>query len=48
MNQNIYVIGAARTDFKRNLKKEGRTLQDVIVEVGRDAIANAGLVLCHG
>ena len=44
MNQNIYVIGAARTDFKRNLKKEGRTLQDVIVEVGRDAIANAGLV----
>ena len=44
MNQNIYVIGAARTDFKRNLKKEGRTLQDVIVEVGRDAIANAGLM----
>src|SRR5206468_6688420 len=43
MSQAVYVIGAGRTDFKRNLKKEGKTLRDVIVEAGRAAIADAGL-----
>src|SRR5215813_11690724 len=43
MSQNVYVIGAARTDFKRNLKKEGKTLRDVVVEAGRAAIADAQL-----
>jgi len=43
MSQNVYVIGAGRTDFKRNLRKEGKTLRDVVVEAGRAAIADAGL-----
>ena len=43
MPQPVYVIGAARTDFKRNLAKEGKGLRDVIAEAGRDAIANAGI-----
>src|SRR2546430_1745797 len=38
-----YVVGAARTDFQRNLRKEGRTLGDIIVEAGRAAIADAGI-----
>jgi acetyl-CoA C-acetyltransferase len=44
MNRHVHVIGVARTDFKRNLKKEGRTLRDVIVEAGGNAIADAGIV----
>src|SRR5437764_1334879 len=43
MSQPVYVIGAGRTDFKRNLKKEGKSLRDVIVEAGSAAIADAGL-----
>src|SRR2546423_9074658 len=43
MSQTVYVIGAGRTDFKRNLKKEGKTLRDIIVEAGRAAITDAGL-----
>src|SRR5438128_1556332 len=43
MSQNVYVIGAGRTDFKRNLKKEGKTLRDIIVEAGGAAITDAGL-----
>jgi len=43
MNRHVHVIGAARTDFKRNLRKEGLSLRDVIVEAGRAAIADAGL-----
>jgi acetyl-CoA acetyltransferase len=37
----VYILGASRTDFKRNLKKEGKTIRDVIVEAGRKAIADA-------
>src|SRR4029077_1710307 len=33
--------GAGRTDFKRNLKKEGKTIRDLITEAGRKAIADA-------
>src|SRR4051812_19058435 len=43
MAEGVYLIGAARTDFKRNLRKEGKSLRDVIVEAGRAAIADAGL-----
>jgi len=43
MNRRVYVIGAGRTDFKRNLRKEGLALRDVIEEAGRAAITDAGL-----
>jgi acetyl-CoA C-acetyltransferase len=43
MAEPVHVIGAGRTDFKRNLKKEGKALRDVIVEAGRLAIADAGI-----
>ena len=43
MQQSVYVIGAGRTDFKRNFQKEGKTLREMIVEAGRGAIADAGI-----
>src|SRR5207237_382015 len=43
MPQNVHVIGAARTDFKRNFRKEGKGLREMIVEAGRAAIADAGI-----
>ena len=39
----VYLLGGSRTDFKRNLKKENKTLRDVIVEVVRDAFATTGV-----
>lgn len=41
--RDVYVVGVARTDFKRNLRKEGKALADVIVEAGRGALADAGV-----
>ncbi|HYR57746.1 MAG TPA: beta-ketoacyl synthase N-terminal-like domain-containing protein [Chthoniobacteraceae bacterium] len=41
MPQAVYVLGTARTDFRRNLRKEGRALGDIIVESGRAAIDDA-------
>lgn len=43
MREPVYVIGVGRTDFKRNAKKEGITLRDLIVEAGRGAIETAGI-----
>ena len=43
MNQQVHVIGAARSDFKRNLRKEGKSIRDLIVEAGADAIRDAGI-----
>src|SRR3954465_8645705 len=43
MPQNVHVIGAGRTDFKRNFRKEGKGLREMIVEAGRAAIENAGV-----
>lgn len=43
MPEQVYAIGVGRTDFKRNLKKEGKALRDVIVEAGRAAIDDAGV-----
>src|SRR4051812_21096539 len=41
MAEPVYVIGAGRTDFKRNFKKEGKTLRHIIVEAGASALADA-------
>jgi acetyl-CoA acetyltransferase len=41
MAEPVYVIGVGRTDFKRNFKKEGKTLRHIILEAGSAAIANA-------
>jgi acetyl-CoA C-acetyltransferase len=43
MPNPVHIIGAARTDFKRNFRKEGKTLRDMIVEAGRAALADAGV-----
>src|SRR6266446_10495105 len=43
MAESVYVIGAGRTDFKRNFKKEGKTIRHIILEAGRAAIADAGI-----
>src|SRR5438067_2606866 len=41
MNDTVYILGGGRTDFKRNLKKEGKTIRDLITEAGRKAIEDA-------
>ena len=41
-NPSTFSAAEKRTDFQRNLRKEGRTLVDLIVEVGRLAIADKG------
>ena len=43
MSETVYVLGAARTDFRRNLRREGKTIRDLIVEAGAAAIADAGI-----
>src|SRR5438309_432729 len=40
MNE-VYILGASRTDFKRNLKKEGKTIRHLITEVGKKALDDA-------
>src|SRR5437660_12533705 len=40
MNE-VYILGGGRTDFKRNLKKEGKTIRHLIIEAGRKAIDDA-------
>ncbi len=37
----VYILGAGRTDFKRNLRKEGKALRDLIVEAGQAALKDA-------
>ncbi len=41
MNEPVYILGGGRTDFKRNLRKEGKTIRDLIIEAGRKALADA-------
>ena len=43
MPQAVYVLGAGRTDFARNLRKEEKGLRDLIVDAGREAIASSGI-----
>ena len=40
---SVHLLGGARTDFKRNLQKEGHSLQDVIVEVAQAVLAKTGV-----
>ncbi len=35
---DVYILGGGRTDFKRNLKKEGKTIRHLITEAGKLAI----------
>ena len=37
MSEPVYILGGGRTDFKRNLRKEGKTTRDLIKEAGRGA-----------
>src|SRR5437763_9754463 len=37
----VYILGGGRTDFKRNLKKEGKTIRHLITEAGKKALDNA-------
>ncbi len=37
----VYILGGGRTDFKRNLKKEGKTIRHIIIEAGKKAIDDA-------
>jgi acetyl-CoA C-acetyltransferase len=41
MSEPVYSLGGGRTDFKRNLQREGKTLRDVVIEVGVAAIQDA-------
>ena len=41
MNEPVYILGGGRTDFKRNLRKEGKTIRDLIKEAGRAALDDA-------
>lgn len=41
MKEPVYILGGGRTDFKRNLKKEGKTIRDLITESGKKAIDDA-------
>lgn len=43
MAEPVYVLGAGRTDFKRNFRKEGKTLRHVILEAARAALDDARL-----
>src|SRR5207237_10045496 len=41
MNEPVYILGGGRTDFKRNMKKEGKTIRDLIIEAGKKALDDA-------
>jgi acetyl-CoA C-acetyltransferase len=41
MAEPVYIIGSGRTDFKRNLRKEGKTIRHLILESARAAIADS-------
>src|SRR5258705_14008091 len=41
MSESVYILGGGRTDFKRNLKKEGKTIRHIIIEAGKKALDDA-------
>ena len=43
MAEAVYILGAGRTDFKRNIKKEGKTIRHIILDAAHAAIADAGI-----
>ena len=45
MSESVYILGGGRTDFKRNLKKEGKAIRHIIVEAGKKAIDDAKIDL---
>jgi len=43
MAEPVYILGAGRTDFKRNIKKEGKTIRHIIMDAAQAAIGDAGI-----
>ncbi len=43
MNQAIYILGGAQTDFARNWAREGLEIYDMFAEALRDGITAAGI-----
>jgi acetyl-CoA acetyltransferase len=43
MAEAVYILGAGRTDFKRNIKKEGKTIRHIILDAAQAGIADAGI-----
>src|SRR5687767_1967327 len=41
MAESVYMIGVGRTDFQRNVRKEGKSIRDLIVEAARGVILDA-------
>jgi acetyl-CoA C-acetyltransferase len=41
MDPTVFLLGAGRTDFKRNFRKEGKTLRDIVVETARATLADS-------
>jgi acetyl-CoA acetyltransferase len=41
MSEPVFVLGAGRTDFKRNFRKEGKALRHIILEAARAALVDA-------
>lgn len=43
MGEPVYLIGSGRTDFKRNFRKEGKSLRHIITEAASAAITDASI-----
>ena len=43
MAEPVYVIGVGRSDFKRNIRREGKSIRDLIVDAARAAVDDAGV-----
>lgn len=41
MSEPVYILGGGRTDFKRNLQREGKALRDLVSEAGVVAIQDS-------
>ena len=41
MDPQVFLLGAGRTDFKRNFRKEGKTLRDIVSETVRATLDDA-------
>src|ERR1700746_1633048 len=41
MSESVYILGGGRTDFKRNLKKEGKTIRHLITEADKKSLEDA-------
>ena len=43
MDSQVFLLGAGRTDFKRNFRKEGKTLRDIVAETVHATMDDAGV-----